>query len=268
MVLNVDKLLQIVGKIHTSLSDTSKIKSKSISIRCPENKGICSVGFEIKAGLRRSICSKITVPVPNLTDVQLTGYPYLSQENKAIVISNDKFDIIFKHLSKHTETFIAEVEFTLPDGGYLDNLVQRSSQTESMTDSKDEYWMDAQLKNVEILKTEYGNVSLRDMDFYVDVGVQEDVKTQLPSSFLDDIKIVDAWLSESDRVKKYNYSMEHLRQSKKTKYAGEEKNLLRNLNELFASSRFESFVDVQHPFHYSKCEKVNDFMDLSQLMSF
>jgi len=187
--------------------------------------------------------------------------PLMKSESDAIVYTENGFEILLDKLSKDTDTFWATIEYDIKDKKFLDDLVQRNRQTESVTETKNEYWMHAQLKNLQALRTNYGKLDLQDVDFFVDVAVHQDIKTKIPKPFIEDLEIVTKWISETDRGKKYDLSMDHMRQQKTKRYAGREQEVLKDLQDLLIPDQFCTFIDVALPFRYSDCIRGKEFYD-------
>jgi hypothetical protein len=140
-------------------------------------------------------------------------------------------------------------------------LVQRDSQAESVSETKNEYWLHAQLKNLRALQTNYGRLDLLDLDLFLDVAVHQDVKPKIPTPFLEDLNIIAEWIAEKDRGKKWDLSLEHLRKQRAKRYAGKEQEVLRDMQDLFDPEHFCSFIDVTTPFHYFDCIRGKEFYD-------
>ena len=169
--------------------------------------------------------------------------------------------ILLDKLSKDTDTFWATIEYDIKDNNFLNDLVQRDMQTESISETKNEYWMHAQLKNLRALQTNYGRLDLQDVDFFVDVAVHQDIKTKIPKPFTVDLEIVAKWISEKERGEKHDLSLEHLRQQRTQRYAGREQEVLKDLQDLFIPEQFCTFIDVALPFRYSDCIRGKEFFD-------
>lgn len=249
--LNLASVLGSVERVYKALFEISEITSQEIRVKCPDNIGEYSVGFKVKRGISRSISRrKIVFDYPGIKRVSVHSTPFMKPENDAIFYNGKSFEILLGKLSQDTDTFWATIEYVIKDNSFLDNLVQRDTQAESITDKQNEYWIHAQLKNLKALRTNYGRVDLRDVDFLLDVAVHQEIKARIPKPFIKDLEIIMKWISEKDRGKKWELSREHLKQQKTKKYAGKEQEVLRDLQDLFLPSHFATFIEVTQPFHY------------------
>lgn len=260
----VSAALEVVERIYRALFEVSKITSQEIRVKCPDNIGVYSVAFEIKRGmlgLKRVVKRKIPFYHPDLRRVSMHSAPLMKSESDAIVYTENGFEILLDKLSKDTDTFWATIEYNIKDKNFLNDLVQRDRQTESISETEHKYWMHAQLKNLRALQTNYGRLDLQDVDFFVDVAVHQDIKTKIPKPFTEDLEIIARWISEKEREKKQKLSMEHLRTQRGKRYGGREQEVLSDLQELFLSDHFCNFIDVTLPFHYSDCKRGPEFYD-------
>src|SRR5207253_9038206 len=97
----------------------------------------------------------------------------------AINYTDDGFEISCGGMQGH-DMFILEAEYPITDPRFVDALVHRDRAKELPKDLETEYWMHAAIKFPEALHTKAGRLDLRDVDFNVDVGVSEDIKTSIP----------------------------------------------------------------------------------------
>lgn len=258
---DVSEAVAVAERIYKALFEVSKITSQEIRVKCPDNIGEYSVAFEIRRGLLKRLKRKIPFDHPDLRRVSMHSTPLMKSESDAIVYTENGFEILLDKLSKDTDTFWATIEYDIKDKKFLDELVQRDRQTESITATKNEYWMHAQLKNLRALQTNYGRLDLQDVDFFVDVAVHQDLKTKIPKPFTEDLEIIAKWISEKEREKKHKLSMAHMRQQRAKRYAGREQEVLKDLQDLFIPEHFCTFIDVALPFRYSDCIRGKEFYD-------
>ena len=260
---DLSEAVAVAERIYKALFEVSKITSQEIRVKCPDNIGEYSVAFEIRRGLLglKRLKRKIPFDHPDLRRVSMHSTPLMKSESDAIVYTENGFEILLDKLSKDTDTFWATIEYDIKDKKFLDDLVQRDSQTESITETKNKYWMHAQLKNLRALQTNYGRLDLQDVDFFVDVAVYQDFKTKIPKPFTEDLEIIAKWISEKEREKKHKLSMAHMRQQRTKRYAGREQEVLKDLQDLFIPEHFCTFIDVALPFRYSDCIRGKEFYD-------
>jgi len=163
------------------------------------------------------------------------------------------------------ENLLLNFGFRIKDDQFVKKLVQKNVQRDSpreLNDELDEYWMHAQLKEPKIFRRKgYGRLDLRDIDFSVNVGIHQDLKTAIPSDFVRNLKIISEWIKTKDRVEKWRLGWEHLRLKPKS-YTGNEEELISDIQSLFFPHEFKRFVEVREPFRYQESIRGVDFYDL------
>lgn len=96
------------------------------------------------------------------------------------------------------------------------------------------------LKHLDIFRMTYKNIELRDLDFFVNVAIHQDIKTSIPKSFARQLEVLLEWSETSDREKKMRLSMEHLRLKRKRELPRKSVlEFLGELQELFMPRKFK-----------------------------
>ena len=83
------------------------------------------------------------------------------------------------------------------------------------------YWMVAQLKHLETLRSQYYRIDLRDVDFNVNVGVHQDVGTVIPNYFKEQLETIAELTKRKGRDEKFRLFYKLLR-IQNTKLGGKE----------------------------------------------
>ena len=112
------------------------------------------------------------------------------------------------------------------------------------------------------MKSEYGRIDLRDVDFNVDVGVHQDVNTKIPEGFKDQVETIAQLTKKKGRDEKFKLYHKLLSIQNKPQ-GGKEFEVLGHIAELFSPSIFKKFVQVSQDFHYHYCEKGSNVYDYS-----
>lgn len=110
----------------------------------------------------------------------------------------------------------------------------------------------------------YKNIELRDLDFFVNVAIHQDIKTSIPKSFARQLEVLLEWSETSDREKKMRLSMEHLRLKRKRELPRKSVlEFLGELQELFMPRKFKRFIEVMKDFRYHDCLRGIEYYNLS-----
>jgi hypothetical protein len=256
---SLDHILRILQQARTQ----TKIESQELTVRVPELYGEYSVAVDVKQGKIGKFAQKLRINLQSVTSMEVhsLGATFLS-ENQAISRTADGFELDPTKLSRGVETVLLTFEFKLPDARFLQNLVHMDSGHDS-PETEDsptaEYWMAAQLKHPDALRTKFGKLDLRDLGVKVDVGVHQDVKSKIPRPFVVHLERIRDFVQTRDRNAAVRLAHQHI---KGVRYAGKEYELLESITEVFLPSRFKDFVDVSQPFQYWDCEKGTDFYEL------
>lgn len=252
----VEKILKRVEGIDTSISDSFQVKGREITILCPESIQKYSLSLVSKGG--SFFHNKTRFELGKVRRASIRAVTGL-QSIDAITRLENGFELNLKKLVPG-ELYVLDMEYALEDPKFIESLVNRESVNETPEADSTKYWMAAQLKHVEALKSEYCRIDLRDVDFNVNVGVHQDINTKIPNGFKDQIETLTELTKKKGRDEKFNLYRKLLH-IQNTQYGGKEFELLGSILELFSPMRFRKFVDVTSDFHYSNCEKDSSVYD-------
>ena len=254
----MNKLLDYAKKIEQNANETFRIDGREMTILCPEQVQKYSLSLISKQNSFFNNKAKFELgKVRRATVRSLVGLEKID----AINISKTGFELNLKKL-KPGERYNLDVEYAIDDPNFLNSLVNREVVKEAPKENGTEYWMVAQLKHVESLKSDYGRIDLQDVDFNVDVGVHQDVTTKIPEGFKDQIEIISQLTKKIGRSEKFKLFNKLLTVQNKPQ-SGKEFEILSNIAELFSATKFKKFVDVSQDFHYYNCEKGSNIYDYS-----
>ena len=248
----------IVEKI---ISQDFKIEGEEFSIKCPESIQTHSISFRITKSLLSRHSKKFDGPVRRVTLKSLT--PLKDITRQAIQYTDDGgFRILYDPL-KSGEIYWLEIEYDI-DPNLISSLVKRNSALESSNEKIKEYWMHAELKHLDIFKEKYRNIEIRDLDFFVDVAVHEDIATSIPPAFKKELETILKWIKTNNPNEKIKLSYTHLRQKRSMELP---KNFnfieaIKNLQEIFLDRNFRTFVEVNRDFYYYESRRGVDLYNL------
>ena len=252
----IDKMLKRADGIDDNISDAFKVQGREMTIICPES--IQKYSLSLTAKQTGFFSKKAKFELGKVRRANIRSIVGL-QSIDAITPLEKGFELNLKQL-KPGEQYVLDVEYFLEDQNFLDSLVNREVVDESPEGDSTKYWMVAQLKHLESLKSEYCKIDLRDVDFNVNVGVHQDVSTKIPNLFKEQLETIAELIKKKGRDEKFNLFLKLLH-IQTTKFGGKEYKLLGEVMNLFSTSRFSKYVNVEKDFHYSTCEKGTSVYD-------
>jgi len=256
------KILEKGSKIIDKLKGDFSIEGQELTFLCPENCEKWSIVFLSKKGL---LGGKQSFSVPSVRRVSVSSIiPLKDVTSKCVnVLPQGGFEIYYKNLESNVP-YLLEVEFDIEKPMFIDNLVYRKVQEDTLQEYR-RYWMEAQLRFVDVFEKWFSNIRFKDLDFNVCVSTYEDVRTVIPASFKRELEVVVKWMSETDRERKSRLSMEHLRLLRARRGGGEIKHgksileLLQKLQDIFLPKTFQTFIKVERDFYYHDCIRGADY---------
>lgn len=251
----IESVLKNSSKIYENIRGSYKAYLPEITLYCPDNIQKYSLAFEAKGGF---IPPKLTFNYgrPIRAKVRtLTGGIDLSQ---SLQITENGFEISTKSMTSG-DLYLLDVEYKINDPHYLNSLVHRSHAKEIPKEDNDEYWMHAELKHPNVLKTKYGKLDLQDLDFNVDVGISGDINTIIPESFKKELDIGVAMLNEKNPREIQKLGFQRVQAMKSRGKSKSALDCLNDVQELFFPTKFCKYIEVERDFHYSECHRGNSF---------
>lgn len=251
----IESVLKNSSKIYETIRGSYEVYPPEITLYCPDSIQKFSMAFRAKGGF---IPPKMKFPNgrPIRAKVRtLTGGVDLSQSLK---MTDNGFELSTKSMSSG-DLYLLDVEYKINDPNYLTSLVHRSHAKEIPKEESDEYWMHAELKHPNVLKTKYGKLDLQDLDFNVDVGISRDISTVIPESFKKELNIGVEILNENNPHKMQKLAYKRVQAKKlrgKNKSAVE---CLGDIQELFFPTKFCKYIEVDNDFRFSNCHRGNNF---------
>lgn len=254
----LDKMLNRAEKIDKNITETFRIDGREMTVLCPESIQKYSLSliskqnsfFHNKARFELGKVRRAIIrPVVGLESINAIG------------LKENGFDLNLKKLTPG-ERYVLDIEYSIEDQNFIDSLVNREVVKETPKENSTEYWMVAQLKHLDALKSEYGRIDLRDVDFNVDVGVHQDVNTIIPQGFKEQIEAISELTKKKGRSEKFKL-FQKLMTIQNQPHAGDEMILLGKIAELFSPLSFKKYVNVTSDFHYFDCSKGSNMYDYS-----
>jgi hypothetical protein len=254
----VRRLVKRTDKVGKEVSKDFTVLGQEMCVLCPESTQKFSIAFETKKD--HLLPKKKKFRFGEIRSVELRQARSLKSLTDAVILQDDGFDINLKSLPPG-ELYILDMEYSIDEKNFIDSLVSKHVASDAPSEDTREYWMDAQLKHPSVFKDLYENVSVRDLDFGVDVGIHQAIKLNIPGIFKQQLETMVELMKKKGRSEKFRLMM-RLQQLQKRKYGGRELDILKELQDLFFPSKFRDFVEVKQQFRYSDCLRGTDFYDM------
>lgn len=239
----------------TTLNGDFEVKKKEITILCDTKKKKFTTSLIMK---KTPILDK-KIPIiigsrPSLA--QLT--PVLGNycPNDAIEYTDNGFIVHINKLSPD-EIYLLDAEYPLEDNRLINNLVEKYISPDTPVDNGDvrEYELSAYLKQPDMYIDQFKNVSLRDIELKVDVNINKDINTAIPSKV---VKKIEAMYNMSKIKEPYQRQQafnKYTRMERGTGFSGSEFDIYEALKLYFTPQKFKKFIDIQGIFFkYYDCK--------------
>lgn len=251
----IQALMETAGKVNETLKRESRIESEEVTLDCGVGLAVYSVVIGVKPGVSRWVNRTIRFPLPNIVRFEVRSLGTFALETQAVHRTADGGWEVFTPALSDADRFVVKVEYTVDGNGFLDALVHRNHDRDPrVTGSQEEYWMAAQFRHLDVLKNKYGRIDLRDIDFRVDVAVNQALKTAVPRSFVRELEVISSMIREKERGKKIRLAFEHLR-TRNQGATGREAEILADIQAVFTVSKFQRFVEVKDEFRYADLQR-------------
>lgn len=256
----IREIAKKTSKFHREIKDDFNVLNEDITISCPENIQKCSTIFECKHKLMNN---KKRIKGGKVRRATIRSVRSSGNYNDAINYLPDGFEINLKKLNTD-DTYILDVDYFIDDPNFLDSFINRHKSDDiPFQDYKDdgirEYWMHAELKHPKILQESYGKFDFQDIDFKVDVGVQQDVKTEISPKFRSEIDRLCELIQEKNPRAMFKRGSAYIASKKSRK--GTTNDILSELQEVFSPNIFKNYVDVHDDFYYLDCQRGVNYHD-------
>ncbi len=228
-----------------------------LRIKLKESTMEFNSGFELKKKIFQSSKNvKLNIPVPAKIHIHsLQPYQPLSG---IFSIKNDAIYLNTSALEQYGESFRVTMEYSIERDEAVKNLVYSSAPMDSYidTNSGDEnerYWLHAELKTLELLKTIYSAIRIEDVELMVEVAVKEHIRELFSQDIRFELMMMAKFTSSdrNERARAINFRTRHT-----PKFKGNLFKVINDLQEILQPSRFRSFLSINgQDFRYNSCQK-------------
>jgi len=256
-IRGVKDVINTAGKVYKILKGNFQIVDNGIVIKCPELTQTYKVIFKTSGGV---FGQKVKFSLGRPVRVILTQNESLQEITNSVFLDDEGFYILTKGFEKNS-LYNLQVEYKIKHRRFVDNLVETNNAREIPKGEKSEYWMHAELTYPKIFKTNYGRLDIRDLDFCVNVGVAEDLKTMFSPLFKKEIKLAMDLVKEKDIHKKQQIAIQHVHVMRERSKKKSAEDAIADIQELFTRKMFEPFVDVVGDFYLDDIQKGINYYD-------
>lgn len=249
---------KIVSDVIASLNQTgTQPIYPELRIKLKESTMEFNSGLELKKKIFQSNKNvKLNFPVPAKIHIySLRPYQPLSG---IFSMKNDAIYLNTSELEQYGEDFRVTMEYSIERDEAVKNLVYSSAPMDSYidTNSGDEnerYWLHAELKTLELLKTIYSAIRIEDVELMVEVAVKEHIRELFNQDIRFELMMMAKFTSSdrNERARAISYRTRHT-----PKFKGNLFKVINDLQEILQPSRFRSFLSIKgQDFRYNSCQK-------------
>lgn len=258
----LQKLLDNGSKLINGLRSDFSLEGQDVTFLCPENRQKWSIVFTAKKGL---LSGKKTFPFPSIRNVSVQSIiPYKNITDSCVSsLPEGGFELSYKRLTPNTP-YLLDAEIEIGESRFMDHMIYKKVQNDTPVKGKKKYWMQAQLKFIDVFEKMFSDIRLEDLDFDVRVSTHEDIHTSVPGLFRRELEVIVEWMSETERERKRRLSREHMRllrarRGGRSKRGKSILSLIQELQDIFLPGTFRTFLDVKRDFRYHDCLRGVDY---------
>ncbi|MEM3870960.1 MAG: hypothetical protein QXE05_00120 [Nitrososphaeria archaeon] len=254
------KILEKGTKLIDELKGDLIILGQDLTFLCPENCEKWSIIFRTRKGI---LGTKKSFPLPSVRKVTVNSIiPPKDVTSKCVNLLQGGFELHYKNLEDDT-LYVLNTEFDIETSTFIDHLVYKKVQQDALHEYR-RYWMQAQLKFIDVLEKSFSDIRFEDINLNVQVSTHEDIRTTVPIRFKEELEVVLKWMKTTDREQKHRLSMEHLkllraRRGGSIKHGKSILELLQELQDIFLPKTFRTFLKVEQDFYYHDCFRGADY---------
>ena len=227
------------------------IISRGVTVNISQGTYELDSGFEVRPN--RPFTRVVKIPIFDALQVQLTSLPSLKAIDDAVIIDEDDGLILsLDTIPMEAETILLNIKCPLKHRRFLDRLIYTKVQTEPRKKITS-YWMSAQFKHYDALRKKLSSLRIDDLDFFIQVHIQQNIKEVIPSQFIKQLEVGKELLQTRDRELKIRLAKEHLRLARGNNLVGKEEEVIQKIEDLLKPRNFGEYLHVLGQFNYSDC---------------
>ncbi len=241
----------------------SKIRMTGIELTYPElrvNLRESKLEFGAGLSLRKKFFGnpavKLEIPIPTRLEMWSTRPVYAPVKNPYFIKNNQVF-LDPNNLEASGEEFKISIEYPVENIEALSGLVSSSAPRDTINgedpgETKESFWLHAELKTLKLLKELYSAVRIEDVNVVVEIAIKEHIR----ELFSEDIKLemmMNAKFNSpdrNDRAKAIFYRQHHV-----PKFKGNLFKVTNDISELLQPSRFRNYLSLSGSFRFDSCRK-------------
>lgn len=253
----VEAIIRILERVYGALAGSYTVRNRQVTILCGSNSQKTSLVIEAKPGILHQKKITFRTGVPNNIEIRsLTSSANLSNCIKRL---DDGFEILTERMNQE-DLVLLDLEYPLDTPGFIKAIVDSTSTKESPKGEESEFWLHAQLRYPVVLAQKYSKFDIKELEVVVRVPVSNYISLSIPASFKAEMDALYEFTNSKnpheDIVRAINYTKLKRRRSGKNY-----QQVLAEMQGLFVSNTFRTFLDVPASFEYHDSIKGSSYYD-------
>jgi hypothetical protein len=255
-IRDIGEIINLVERLSGKLNAFNAI-GKSVTLNVSQGSFDIELGLEVRPG--RPLNRVMKIPIFDAQRINLTSLPSLHVIDDAIILDeNDGIVLSLDNMPEGVDSILLNIRCPLKHRRFMSRLVNKQVQMEPRNDVTS-YWMTAQFKHLAPLRHKLDSLRVEDLDFFVQVNIEQNIKEIIPHSFIRELEVGKELLQTKDREEKLRLAQEHLRLAQSNKLVGKEEKVVEKIEELLKPSNFQSYLELLGQFYYHDCFQTGTF---------
>jgi len=255
-IRDIGEIINLVDRLSGRLN-AFNIIGRGVTLNVSQGNFDIELGFEVRPG--RPLNRVVKIPIFDAQRANLTSLPSFAVLDDALIFDeNDGIVLSLDNMPEGVDSILLNIRCPLKHRRFMSRLVNKQVQVEPRNDVTS-YWMTAQFKHLKPLKDKLDSLRVEDLDFFVGVHIEQDIKDIIPHAFIRQLEVGRDLLQTKDREKKQSLAREHLRLAQSNKLVGNEEKVIEKIEDLLKPSNFESYLDLIGQFYYHDCSQAGSF---------
>lgn len=274
VIMNIDKGVNLVQKIPDILSKTALAFSKfrpdinNLSINCRDRLAEMALRFKLPDNILSSMKKtlyEVKLPSSSVTSIKMYSGALLPVEN-AWTLEDGYYVLDFSKLPEDSEIFMATLKIDLSQFG-LDHLVSvKSPINPKIEQDKELYWLQASIKEPNILSSIYNKLEIYGIEVPVKVNIQRCFTTALPPDFHELLSTPHLLAQAMDKRNKNEINKIRLRRSQlRREVRANEAEIIKVILKLYDESDISNYLSVDKPFRKDEIETLSEGREQSNI---
>ena len=257
VIEGMEAIVEVLERVYSVITGSYKVINQQVTIFCGANSHKASFVIQANHGILHQ--KKIIFRTGRPNKVEIRSLTSSANLWSSVRMLDDGFEISTDRMNEE-DLVMLDLEYPLGTPGFLDSIVDTTSTKESPKGEESEFWLHAQLRYPAVFEKKYSKFDVRDLEVIVRVPVSNYISLSIPSSFKAEMDALNDFTSSSnpheDIVRARKYTM--LRRGRPGKNYQQ---ILAEMQGLFGSNTFGTFLDIPTPFEYHDSIKGASYYD-------